>query len=173
METGANFDMTEVDRAMADVEERRKRLAPAFREARRPLRQDQRAHARAEQGPDGAWPVRSPFTEARRQARNRRVRITRAIAKYSPRQRGVARRRSTPQRLLGRLPGALLVVAGNLFIRATSRAGALGGAQQHGGMVGHGRRVKLRARPFLWLSGQLLATVRDLLGNYVVKGWRR
>lgn len=172
MEAGANFDMTEVDRAMADVEERGKRLAPAFREARRPLRQDQRSHARAEQGPDGAWPARSPFTEARRVARNRRVRTTRAIATYSPRQRGVARRRSVPKRLLGRLPGALLVVAGDLFVRATSRAD-WSGVHQRGGQAGHGRRVRIPVRTFLWLSDQLLATVRDILGNYVVKGWKR
>jgi hypothetical protein len=91
----ANFDLTEVDRAMADVEARAKRLAPAFRELRRPLRTDQRAHARAEEGPDGRWPPRSPFTEARRQVRNRAVRVHR----FDVLRRGEGRRRSTPKQV--------------------------------------------------------------------------
>jgi len=173
VEGEAYFDLTEVDRALADVELRGKRMAPAFREARKPLRQDQRAHARAEQGPDGAWPARAAVTEARRRSRNRRVRKTRAIATYSPRQKGVARKRSAPKRLLGRLPGAILVVAADLFVRATSRAGAMGAAHQYGARVGHGRRVKLRARRFLWLSDELIGTVRDILIAHVVKGWKR
>src|SRR5262249_61661485 len=94
----ASLDVTQVDRAMADVEARAKRLAPAFRELRRPLRQDQRAHARDEQGPDGRWPPRSPLTEARRLARNRRARASEALSTRP------ARRRSPPNHLLGLLP---------------------------------------------------------------------
>lgn len=165
----ANFDAQEVDRALADVEERGRRLGPAFRELRRPLRDDQRSHARAEEGPAGAWPARSPLTEARRRARNRRVRITKAMQTIAPR-RFV--RRSTPARLLGRLPSAIIVTAGDLFIRAVSRA-PWSGVHQHGGRAGRRRGVTIPARPFLWLSSQLLATVRSKLGEYVVKGWKR
>jgi phage gpG-like protein len=168
IDVDANFDLTEVDRAMADVEARAKRLAPAFRELRRPLRTDQRAHARAEEGPDGHWPPRSPFTEARRQARNRAVRIHR----FDVLRRGEGRRRSTPKQVLGRLPAAILVKVGELYIRATSRA-AWAGIHQYGGNAGRGRRVRIPARPFLWLSDGLLRTARDVLGNYVVKGWKR
>jgi phage gpG-like protein len=164
----ANFDLTEVDRAMADVEARARRLAPAFRELRRPLRTDQRAHARAAEGPDGRWPPRSPFTEARRQVRNRAVRVHR----FDVLRRGEGRRRSTPKQILGRLPAAILVKVGELYIRATSRA-AWAGIHQYGGNAGRGRRVRIPARPFLWLSDGLLRTARDVLGNYVVKGWTR
>jgi phage gpG-like protein len=164
----ANFDLTQVDRAMADVETRAKRLAPAFRELRRPLRFDQRAHARDEEGPDGHWPPRSPFTEARRQARNRSARTRR----FYVLRRGEARRRSTPKQVLGRLPAAILVKVGELFIRATSRV-AWARIHQYGGNAGRGRRVRIPARPFLWLSDGLLRTARDVLGNYVVKGWKK
>jgi phage gpG-like protein len=164
----ASLDVTQVERALADVEARAKRLAPAFRELRRPLRADQRAHARAEEGPDGRWPPRSPFTEARRQVRNRAARIHRCDVL----RRGEARRRSTPKQLLGRLPAAILVKVGELYIRATSRA-AWAGIHQYGGNAGRGRRVRIPARPFLWLSDGLLRTARDVLGNYVVKGWKR
>jgi hypothetical protein len=171
--TAANFQLDEVDRAMADLEARSKRLAPAFRQLRRPLRRDQKAHARAESGPDGQWPKRSPLTEARREAHNRRARAFRAIAKYSPRQKGdKARKRSLPARILGRLPNAIQVVVGELYVRASSRA-TFGGAQQHGDRVGHGHRVLLPSRPFLWLSDALLNTAADVLGSYVVKGWQR
>jgi len=164
----ANFDLTQVDRAMADVEARAKRLAPAFRELRRPLRVDQRAHARGEEGPDGRWPPRSPFTEARRQSRNRSVKTHR----FDVLRRGEARRHSTPKHLLGRLPAAILVTVGELYVRATSRA-AWSGVHQYGGNAGRGRRVRIPARPFLWLSEGLLRTARDVLGSYVLKGWNR
>jgi len=164
----ASLDVTKVDRALADLETRAKRLAPAFRELRRPLYTDQRAHARAEEGPDGHWPARSPFTEARRQARNRTVRTHR----YDVLRRGEGRRRSTPKNILGRLPAAILLKVGELYIRATSRA-AWSGIHQYGGNAGRGRRVRILARPFLWLSDGLLQTARDVLGAYVVKGWKR
>lgn len=165
----ANFDLQQVDRAMADLETRSKRLAPAFRELRRPMRVDQRDHARGEEGPDGAWPPRSPLTEARRRARNRRVRVTRALRTIAPKR---IKPRSTPKRLLGRLPAALLVVAGDLFIRATSRV-PWSYVHWRGGKAGRGRRVTIPRRDFLWLSGQLLGKARDVLGQYVVKGWKR
>lgn len=164
----ASLDVTRVDRALADLETRAKRLAPAFRELRLPLRADQCAHARSEEGPDGHWPPRSPFTEARRLARNRSARIHR----FDVLRRGEARRRSTPKQVLGRLPAAILVKVGELYIRATSRV-AWAGIHQHGGNAGRGRRVRIPSRPFLWLSDGLLQTARDVLGNYVVKGWKR
>jgi phage gpG-like protein len=168
--TVAIVDFTSVDRAMADVETRGKRLAPAFRELRKPLRADQRTHARSEQGPDGPWRPRSPFTEGRRRARNKRVRSTKAMT--VSRTGKYFRRRATPKRLLGRLPGAIAVTVGALYVRAVSRA-SWSGVHQHGGEAGHGRKVRIPQRVFLWLSDGLLARARDVLGAYVVKGWKR
>lgn len=163
-----NVDLTEVDTALADVDVRSKRMAPAFRELRAPMRRDQAAHAKQQEGPNGAWPPRSPLTEARRRARNRRRRVTKAMITI-----GIAsnkKKRSTPKRILGRLPRAVVYTIGDLFLRATSRV-PWSGAHQDGGRVGRG--VKLPARPFLWLSDVLINATKDVLGKYVLKGWNR
>lgn len=165
--TDVNLDFAELDRAIETLEQRAARLGPAFRELRKPFRGDQHGHARGEEGPGGKWPARSPLTEARRLARNRGVRMTKAmkvIALKKP------TKRATPRRILGRLPGAVMYKVGELFIRATSRA-KFGGAHQKGATVGRGS--KLPARMFLWISDGLLSTARDVLGNYVVKGWKK
>lgn len=165
----ANFDATEVDHALADLEDRARRLKPAFRELRKPLRGDQRDHARNEQSPEGKWPARSPITEARRRARNRRVRLTKALRTIAPRK---FKLRSIPKRILGRLPGAITVAIGDLSITAKSRA-SWSGVHQFGGQAGRRGRVKIPARQFLWLSDQLLTMATGVLGSYVVKGWKR
>jgi phage gpG-like protein len=164
---GAYIDLTEVDRALADLEARAKRLAPAFRELRKPLRLDQRDHARGEMGPGGKWPARSPLTEERRRAKNRRVRLTKAMQTIAPKK---LRRRSTPNRLLGRLPAAVIYKSGELFVRATSRV-AWSGVHQEGGSVGRGSRIP--ARPFLWLSDAIIDKAKETLAAFVVKGWTR
>lgn len=160
-----NFDLSQLGGAMADMEARGKQMAPAFRELRRPLRGDQRAHARAEEGPTGRWQARSSVTEARNRAHVKLRRSRKRRDEYTA-------RRSTAKKLLGRLPGAIQVVAGQLYVRATSRA-SWGGVHQFGGHAGHGRRVRIPARQFLWLSEKLLRTATEVLGTYVVKGWRR
>lgn len=166
--TDVNLNFGEVDRAIETVEQRAKRLGPAFRELQKPFRADQVDHARNEQGPSSKWPPRSPLTEARRLARNRSVRTTKAMRTIMPRK---PTRRSTPARILGRLPGAVAHTVGGLFIRATSRARKVGPAHQHGATVGRG--VRLQARPFLWLSDALVEKARELLADYVMKGWNR
>lgn len=165
--TDVNLDFGEVDRAIETLETRAKRLGPAFREIRKPFRVDQVGHAKGEEGPNGKWPARSPLTEARRRARNRGVRQTKAMKTIALRK---PTRRSTPRRLLGRLPGAVVYKLGELYIRATSRA-KFGGAHQHGATVGRGS--KLPERMFLWLSDKLVTTARDVLGAHVVKGWKK
>jgi phage gpG-like protein len=164
-----NVDVSEVDRALADIEERGKRMRPAFRELRRPMRQDQREHARGETGPDGRWPPRAAATEERRRARNKRVRVTKAMRMISPKK---IRAPTTPKQLLGRLPAAMLVVAGDLLVRATSRVG-WSGIHWRGGRAGHGGKVRIPRREFYWLSDLLLRTASDVLGDYVIKGWKR
>lgn len=163
IDTALNDD--EVVARLADLEQRAKRLGPAFRELRKPFRSDQVGHARGEEGPGGKWPARSPLTEARRLARNRNVRTTKAMKAVLLRK---PTKRSTPKRILGRLPSAVVYTVGELFIRATSRA-KFGGAHQKGATVGRGSRVPQRM--FLWLSDGLRAKARELLAEHVMKGW--
>lgn len=164
----SNFDLTEVDKALADVDARSKRMAPAFRALGRPMRHDQKVHAKAQAGPDGPWPARSPATEARRKKRNRRNKIPKALRTISAKP---MRSRSTPKRVLGKLPAAIVVKTGPLFVRGYSRV--KWGSAHYGARVGRHRRVRLPRRAFYWISEALLGTARDVIGAYVVKGWKR
>ncbi|MCA9678831.1 MAG: phage virion morphogenesis protein [Myxococcales bacterium] len=121
-------------------------LAPAFREMKKPLRADQRAHAKGKEGPDGAWPPRAARTiEALRAARR------------SKRIRG-------RRKLLGKLPGAIKVYADARKVVARSHV-AWSGIHQDGGVAGRGARIP--ARPFLWLSDEMVATAAAILEAHV------
>lgn len=166
----ANVDnLAEIDDAFSDVIERARRLRPAFVALRKPLRGDQREHAKEAKGPDGAWPARSPVTEARRRMRNRRIRQTKAMRTISPRP---SKRRSSPKALLGRLPRAMIVTLGDLFIRATSRA-SWSGSHNKGDKVGHGRKVELPRRTFMYLSNTILRIATEVIAGHLVKDWKR
>lgn len=167
LEPRLSFDLSDVDRRIETLEQRAKRLAPAFRQLARPLRVDQREHAKDERGPSGKWPARSPMTEARRRARNRGARTTRAmrtvaLAKF--------RRRPTPKKILGRVPSAIQIVVGDLFVRGVYRV-PWAGAHARGARVGRG--VRLPKRVFNWLGEKLLETAREVLADHVMKDWKR
>lgn len=166
MELDANIDLTAVDRRLADVGVRAERAAPAFRELRKPMRSDQREHSKQQQGPDASWAARSPMTTARRDARAR-AQKRRARALHPSK---VTTSRSMPKRILGRLPSAIMVIAGDLFVRAVSRV-PWAGVHQYGGTAGHGARIPQRT--FLWLSDKLLETCRDVILDHVMDGWER
>lgn len=165
----ANVDLVQLDDRLADMERRAATLAPAFRELRRPFVGDQRVHARDEEGPSGGWPPRAAATEERRRMRNKRIRQPKAMRLISPRP---SKRRSTPTKLLGRLPRALLVTVASDFIRATSRA-PWSYAHMKGAKVGHNRSVRLPQRQFLWLSDRLLVTANEIFARHIVKGWQQ
>lgn len=167
MDAGVNVDLSELDRALADLERRGKRMGPAFRELTRPLGKDLGGIARQQTGPNSRWPKRSPLTEARRLKRNRSARTTKAMRTIAPKK---FRRRSVPKRILGRLPAARAITSGDLYVRATWRA-AWALAHHLGARVGGG--VRLPARPFAWLSNQIKDKAREVLARHVMKGWSR
>jgi phage gpG-like protein len=161
------FDVGEIDRAFDDVELRARRMGPAFRELRKPMRGDQREHARRAEGPGGHWPARAPATEERRLRRNRRLRIPKALRLISPVK---TQRRSTPAAILGRLPRALRIDSGELWVRATSRA-TFGGSHNEGAMVGRRRSVKLPRREFVWVSDEFIAKCEFVFLSHLVQDW--
>lgn len=161
------LDLEPIDRRIETVEDRARRLAPAFRELARPLRADQREHAKNEQGPSGKWPARSPFTEARRRARNRGARTTKAMRTISL---AKFKRRSTPKKILGRLPSAIQIIVGDLFVRGVYRV-PWSGAHATGTRVGRG--VRLPKRVMNWLGDKLVDTARQILVEHVLKDWER
>lgn len=164
----ASIDISGLLRSIDAVEAKGKTLGPVFRSLRKDMRGDQRQHDKDEQGPDGPWKPRSPVTEARRIAANRAGRrmrrLTAAVALRK------SRRQSTPKKILGRLPRALIVTSTALSVVARSRA-TFGGAHNAGARVGRGRRVTLPRREFLWLGKDLVETARDRIVDAIVRAW--
>lgn len=163
----ATVDLAELDQALADVEQRGRRMGPAFRELRKPLRTDLRMIARQQTGPSQPWAPRSPLTESRRVPRNRRARTSKAMRTIALK---TFRRRTTPKKILGRLPAAFAVLAGALYVRARWRVD-WADAHRSGRRVGHG--VKLPKRDFAWLSNQIIDKARAVFAKHIVAGWKR
>lgn len=157
-----NIDLTELDQRLADLQTRGERAAPAFKELQKPLRADQRDHSKTQQGPNGPWVPRSPLTEARRAARGRNQRANRK------RLHSRAVGKATPKRILGKLPGAMVVTVGELFVKITSRVD-WSGAQNDGGRVG--KRATLPERTFYWLSDKVVGIAEEIILRHVMKDW--
>jgi hypothetical protein len=165
----ANVDLREVDGALKDMYLRSKRMGPAFRELSPIFRRDQRDHAKNQEGPDGPWKERAPSTMHKRKLKKRKARVTKAMRMIMIQK--PKRRRTTPSAILGRLPKLTRFERGPLWVRATSRLTWIGGANQHGARVGRRRRVVLPARPYLWLSKEVLNETRRILSTHIVRGW--
>lgn len=127
----------------------------AFNELKGPARFDQRHHERHEEAPDGKWPPLAASTVARRariQAKKkRRARVT--------------------NKLLGRLPGALMMRATARSLQILSRVTRWSMAHQKGAVVGHGAR--LPRRQFLWISDWLKGRARHVFELELLKAWER
>ena len=121
-------------------------LKGAFNLARKPARQDIRAHAKAAAGPDGSWPARSPLTSVRKGKRKR------------------------ARKLLGKLPAAIMTTTTRRSLILTSRA-KWSGIHQDGGTAEHGARIP--ARPFLWASQGLAERIAGLVARGLVQAFGR
>jgi phage gpG-like protein len=141
------------------MERRAKKFAPAFKALRKPLREDQREHARDESGPDGKWPARSPKTIERLRARPRG---------RTP--KGRRRRARKLRKLLGRLPSQLRMRFNGTGVWAISRV-KWAQAHRDGATVARGSR--LPARDFLWLSPKMIDVATETLVQHVYGGWMR
>lgn len=140
------LDISDVERAFRSLEKRARALGPVFRELKGPLRADQKAHQDAETGPDGKWPQRSAATIEKLRAQ---------------------RRRGRP---LGRLPSSTTYTSGNFGLVGESRV-PWSGAHQAGAHTGRG--AKLPARPFLWLSKDMVARAVGRIERALVEAFGR
>lgn len=118
-----------------------------FSSARKPSRADQRDHAKKQESPRGRWAQLASSTVERRSQSSKR-------------------RRS--RRLLGKLPAALVMKhdADKLTIRSRTSWGHI---HQLGGNGGKGARIP--ARPFLWISPQLIRQVKRLFVQAYRRSW--
>lgn len=125
-----------------------------MRKAREPVMRDQKAHRQQQEGPEGKWPPRSPFTIERQKSRARS-----------------AGRKRAPRRTLGRLPTALQIVVGRSSLLVQSRVKKFSLVHQDGrGRTG--RAPNIPKRQFLWLSSQSLREVAAIIITYAEEAFR-
>jgi hypothetical protein len=148
-----HVDLTEVDRGLAAFNAAARNMGPAYKELRKPLRADQRQHARDKAGPGGAWPAKSPLTIARERRKKRR-----------------ASRRGRVRKLLGRLPTVINMLADRKRVAAISGV-RWSDAQQHRTRVGKG--AMLQPRVFLWASPAMLKLARKVMADHLTSAWIR
>lgn len=141
----SRLDSKVVEAAIRELARRGQNLIPAMRVIRKEMRVDQRAHARAKEGPESKWPPRSEAT-------------IRAARKGSGR----------PRRFMGRLTTAVDYIAEQRRVVGRSKV-PWSGVHMEGGTVGKG--VELPARPFLWISEKLEEVAATVLLRFLVNGW--
>lgn len=142
----ATVDMGDVEKGLAAAERRAHALGPAFRELKKPMREDQRDHGKRQRGPFGTWARRKASTLAFYRSHGRK-RIPRP---------------------LGKLSTAITYKATAFGVFAESRA-KWSAVHQEGGTVGRG--VRLRARPFLWMSTKLLNVAEQVIERSILSAF--
>lgn len=146
----ARVDTRDVERGLAGLLRAGQDVAPLLREAKKPLRSDQRDHQSQQRGPAGPWPRASAAT-VRKRGRTRS---------------GRARRR----KLLGRLPRLLAfrVLGGDALVARSKVPWAA--IHQYGGRAG---RARIPARVFLYFGGRFVDDFREAMAEYLARGWGR
>jgi phage gpG-like protein len=138
----AKVNIGDVLKGMAAMERRCGALGDAFRKLRKPMSADQKDHGKRQAGPFGAWARRAPSTLAAYRAKGKRA-----------------------PRPMGRLPRAISYTSDQTAVRGASRV-RWSDAHMTGATVGRG--VRLKARPFMWLSRSLLDVAEETIGRVLV-----
>lgn len=160
LDVDAEIDLRDVEAGLTGMANAGRNLSPLLRRWKKPLRDDQRQHAREEEGPSGAWVPLSPWTMAKRLARKGKQGRRRRAHRQGP--------LFSRKRVLGRLPSAINVISDAHRVAVVSRA-SWSGVHQDGGTAGRGSRIP--ARPFLWLSKKVVAYAADQAQRYLLAGW--
>ncbi len=142
----ARVELGWLERALSSL--RNPDLRKGWAEARKPLRADQRDHAKRQEGPSGAWTGRSPLTTRR------------AGTVVDDGKRNYRR----PRKLMGKLPSALTSKVTRSGVTLISRA-KWSGVHQDGGTAGQGARIP--ARPFLWASQEALEAIGYVISRHL------
>ena len=129
MRLRAVLDPSNVERSLDAMQRRAKALGGAWRLIKGEMREDQRDHAKSASAPDGKWPPRAAATLEKAKSKGR------------------------ARRTLGKLPTSTTYTATSSGAQARSRV-PWSGVHQEGGTVGRGSVIP--ARPFLWISDNLI-----------------
>jgi hypothetical protein len=157
----------EVKAALKRMRHHRGSFAPVFKDLKKPWREDLKAHASRERGPDGKWPKLAASTSGRYEHRSsQRKRLT--GGRSGPVQKKLIRRRS--RKLLGKLPSAVTFRAKAGSIMGVSKV-PWSEIMNEGGRVGRG--AVLPKREFLFVSPAFQKLAGQKMAEYVVKEWGR
>lgn len=146
MKIVATVDVGDVVNGIKAMEKRGHSLGPAFERLKKPLRDDQQNHARGQEGPESKWPARKS-TRVGKTKRGKRKKV---------------------RKLLGRLPKAVKYAVSVDSVAAISRVD-WSAIHQEGGTAGRGARIP--ARPFLWLSNELLRVADETIAEHIAGAW--
>jgi phage gpG-like protein len=171
VQVAARVDIRKVERALRAARRAGVDLRPVWKKLRKPLRDDQKEHGKEQQGPDAKWAPLAPATLAQRATKRARLaEMKRGVA----RRRIVSRRRRRKayrqRRILGRLPYLLELTSSKLALRATSKA-RWSLVHQEGGVAG--KKARIKARPFLWISKKLLRLTAATVREHVAEAWSK
>lgn len=174
MRTETRVDISDVLRGFDLMLARSSDLSLVFRDLREYLKDEIAEHFANEEGPGGAWVGRAASTEARaqhemlnaprRRGKGRAVRVGPML-----RQRRTLRNR---KRLLGRFRAV-----GAYFFKTTATSltmwprGPWAAIHQYGGIAGKGSKIP--ARPFLWISDDVVRRFEEALHLHIMSGWLR
>jgi phage gpG-like protein len=162
------FNDRAVRRALLGMDKARKSIRKVMRDLREPLRDDLKAHADKERGPDGKWPGRSAKTEQRDRKRTTVYREKRRRGRSGPLQETRSPRKAIA--LLGKLP-EITVSRTRLATLIASNAVPWSGVHNEGGTVGHGSVIP--QREFVFLSDPFLGIAAEKITEFVHGGWRK
>ena len=151
------FNRKDVERGLRSMVAAGKAPRAALQALKGPLKDDQKDHAKAQEGPEGKWKPRAPSSVER--------------AKKG-RGAGSKRRMRGPNRkLLATLPRRTITVkVQQRRILAMSKV-PWAGVHQHGGRAGKGSVIP--ARPFLWFSQAFLEKAQVALLARTILAWSR
>jgi len=161
-----DVDLRSLDKAIKRAARAGADLRPVWRELRRPLRKDQGAHIKEQKGPQGSsWPGLAASTKTKRLGA-----LSRAGKAFT--KKGALRKAA--KRKIGRVLSRRLVSGARIRakpkeIKITSIV-KWAGVHQEGGRVGRGSQIP--ARPFMWISDELLAITKREMVKYLSLTWK-
>lgn len=126
-------------------------LSPVFKEMRRPFTRDQADHRKRQEGPEGKWPARSPFTLER------------------AKRRAMSKGKKRAGKVLGKLPGAYKLSVSPFSIRADSLVKWSGVHWRGAGRTG--RSPGIPARDFFWVSAKLINEMVAIIVKSARRQW--
>ena len=167
----------EVRGYLKDIMVKSKNMTPILKGVMASAMEDQKAHFKNAEGPDGKWPALSKWTRrvpkqkqwassSLAKARNNKTPV-KFGAKSNRMGVGKYVRLKPGTRMLGRLNSAFtarVFTDGNLVIRSRVK---FSGVHQQGAKVGKGAKVPQRES--LWFSQQFLEMVATRVGQFVIK----